>query len=123
MSIRRFNTSARLSQAVVHGGVAYIAGQVSDEPVGKSVAKQAQNILAKVDRLLAEAGTDKSRILFASVWLSDVRFYGDFNLVWDEWVSQGNAPARACVEAALASADYLVEVSVTAALPTMDQVL
>lgn len=117
MSIERFYSTDRLSQAVVHGSVVYLAGQVADQATDKSLALQAQNVLAKIDRLLAAAGTDKSKILSASVWLSDIRFYGDFNSVWDEWVSRGNAPARACVEAALASAEYLVEVSVTAALP------
>ncbi|QRM54312.1 RidA family protein [Sinorhizobium sp. BG8] len=114
MDIKRFETGARMSQAVVHNGTVYLAGQVG--VAGHDVATQTQQALAEVDRLLALAGTDKSRILSAQVWLADMADFSKMNAVWDAWVSAGNAPARATGESKLAAPEYLVEVIVVAAL-------
>jgi len=104
-----------MSQAVVYGGVAHLAGIVADDLV-PSVADQARQILAKIDRLLAMAGSDKTRILKANIWLSDIRRFDEMNTAWDAWVPQGHAPARATVEARLAGPGYLVEIMVEAAV-------
>lgn len=103
-----------MSQAVVHGDTVYLAGQVG-EP-GKSVAEQTRGILASIDRLLAEAGTDKSKILSAQIWLDDMRDFAEMNSVWDAWVDKDNPPARATGGAPLATPDYRVEIIVVAAL-------
>ncbi|MGI0524864.1 RidA family protein [Rhizobium giardinii] len=114
MDIKRFETGPRMSQAVVHNGTVYLAGQVGN--AGDDVATQTKQALAEVDRLLALAGTDKSRILSATVWLADMVDFPKMNAVWDTWASPGNTPARATGEAKLASPEYLVEVIVIAAL-------
>ncbi len=114
MTIKRSKTGARMSQCVVHGDTVYLAGQVADDP-NADVAGQTKQILAKIDGLLAEAGSDKSKLLSATVWLSDIRAFDEMNKVWDAWVSTGNTPARACVEAKLARANLLVEIGVIAA--------
>lgn len=115
MTTKRFKTGARMSQAVTHGGTAYLAGQVADEP-NTDVAGQTRQILAKIEGLLAEAGTDKSKLLSATIWLADIRSFDEMNKIWDGWVSPGNTPARACVEAKLARPQLLVEIGVIAAL-------
>ena len=115
MSIKRIGVGPRMSQAVIHNGIVYLAGQVADKPV-PSAEKQTKQILATIDKLLKQAGTDKSRILKANIWLSDIRFYADMNKAWDAWVSKGNTPARATVESRLATPNYLVEIMVTAAI-------
>lgn len=104
-----------MSQAVVHGGLVYLAGIVADDLV-PSVADQTRQILAKIDRLLAMAGSDKTRILKANIWLSDIRRFDEMNAVWDGWVVPGHPPARATVEARLAGPNYLVEIMVEAAV-------
>jgi Putative translation initiation inhibitor, yjgF family len=104
-----------MSQAVIHGNTVYLAGQVADSP-GAGVAEQTQQVLAKIEGLLAEAGTDKSKLLFANVWLSDISTFGEMNAVWDAWVTPGQPPARACVESKLAHPQLKVEISVVAAL-------
>jgi enamine deaminase RidA (YjgF/YER057c/UK114 family) len=109
MSIKRSKVGARMSQCVVHGDTVYLAGQVADDP-NADVAGQTKQILAKVDGLLAEAGSDKSKLLSATVWLSDIRAFDEMNKVWDAWISPGNTPARACVEAKLARPNLLVEI-------------
>ncbi len=114
MEIKRFETGPRMSQAVVHNGTVYLAGQVGN--AGDDVATQTEQALAEVDRLLALAGTDKSRILNATVWLADISDFSKMNAVWDAWASPGNTPARATGEARLATPEYLVEVIVIAAL-------
>lgn len=101
-----------MSQIVVHGDTIYLAGQVGE---GATVTEQTQDMLASVDRLLAEAGSRRENILQAIVWLADMGDFAEMNAVWDAWVPQGHAPARACGEAKLATPDYLVEVIVTAA--------
>ena len=114
MTIERINVGPRMSQAVIHGGAVYLAGQVADEP-SADVAGQTRQILAKIDRLLTEAGTDKSKLLSANVWLSDISTFDQMNAVWDEWVTPGNPPARACVESRLARPEFKVEIMVVAA--------
>jgi enamine deaminase RidA (YjgF/YER057c/UK114 family) len=113
MSIQRYEVGPRMSQAVVHGGLAYLAGIVADDLV-PSVADQTRQILGKIDRLLAMAGSDKTRILKANIWLSDIRRFDEMNAVWEGWVASGHTPARATVEARLASPGYLVEIMVEA---------
>ena len=115
MSVKRIETGPRMSQAVIHNGVVHLAGVVADDPV-PSVAEQTKQILAKIDRLLATAGSDKSKLLKANIWLTDIRGFDEMNKVWDAWVSTGNTPARATVESRLAGPHYLVEIMVTAAV-------
>jgi enamine deaminase RidA (YjgF/YER057c/UK114 family) len=115
-AIARKHSNHRMSQLVVHGGTAYLAGQIAMENRGQSITKQTEEIMAAIDRLLAEAGTDKMHILSATVWLSDMKDFAEFNTVWDAWVPQGHVPARACVEAKLVAPDFNVEVAVVAAV-------
>ncbi|MQW89190.1 RidA family protein [Sinorhizobium saheli] len=114
MEIKRIETGPRMSQAVVYNNTVYLAGQVGK--AGDDVVTQTKQALAEVDRLLALAGTDKTRILSATVWLADMADFAKMNSVWDAWVPQGHTPARATGEAKLATPEYLVEVIVTAAL-------
>ncbi|WP_309085792.1 RidA family protein [Chelativorans sp.] len=114
MTIERSHTNQRMSQIVKHGGLVYLAGQVASGAPGASVAEQTRDILERIDALLKEAGTDKSRILTATVWLTDIGTFDEMNGVWDAWVPEGHAPARACVEARLAAPQYTVEIMVTA---------
>jgi enamine deaminase RidA (YjgF/YER057c/UK114 family) len=113
-SITRIETGPRMSKAVIHGDTVYLAGIVADDNK-QDVTGQTKQILAEIDRLLALAGTDKSKLLRANIWLSDISTFGQMNAVWDAWVSQGNTPARATVEASLATPDYKVEIMVVAA--------
>ncbi len=115
MSIKYIKPGTRMTQAVVHGSTVYVAGQVAADPVA-DVKKQTQQILAQIDALLAEAATDKSKLLSATIWLTDMRSFGDMNSVWDSWVVAGHTPARATVEAKLAAPQYLVEIAVIAAI-------
>ena len=113
MTITRIETGKRMSMAVVHNGTVYLAGQVGNP--GDDVTAQTRTVLAEIDRLLAAAGTDKSKLITAQIWLSDIATgFAAMNAVWDEWVSPGNAPARYTGEAKLASPEYLVEIIVTA---------
>jgi enamine deaminase RidA (YjgF/YER057c/UK114 family) len=117
MTIKRLHVGQRMSQVVIHGGVAYLAGQVAANTKGKSVTEQTKDILAAIDGLLKEAGTSKAKLLTAQIWLTDMKTFGDMNAVWDAWVSPGNTPARATVQSpALAAPGYDVEIMVTAAL-------
>ena len=111
--IKRIECGARMSEAVVYNGMIWLAGQVG-EP-GTSVTEQTKAILASVDRLLAEAGSDKTRILAAQIWLADIADFAEMNAVWDAWVPAGNCPARATGEAKLAAPEYKVEIIITAA--------
>ena len=115
MSIQRFEVGPRMSQCVVHGNTVYTAGQVAQGARGGSVAEQTRDILATIDQLLSQAGTDKSKLLTANIWLTDISTFEEMNQVWDAWVTPGNPPARACVESKLAHPDYQVEIMVTAA--------
>lgn len=111
--IKRIETGARMSQAVIHNGIVYLAGQVGQP--GASVTDQTREVLAQIDRLLAECGSDKTRILSAQVWMADMANFAEMNAVWDAWVPAGHAPARATGESALATPDYKVEIIVVAA--------
>jgi enamine deaminase RidA (YjgF/YER057c/UK114 family) len=115
MTIERMQKGARMSQIVVHGDVVYLAGQVALEAPNRSATAQTQDILARIDTLLAEAGTNKSRLLSATIWLTDIRYFDEMNAVWDSWIDPANPPARACVESNLAMPKYDVEIMVTAA--------
>jgi enamine deaminase RidA (YjgF/YER057c/UK114 family) len=116
MSITRIGAGKRMSQAVIHGGKAYLAGVVAEAAAGKSVQEQTKDILAQIDAILKEAGTDKTRILKANIWLSDIATFSQMNEAWDAWVVQGHTPARATVESKLAAPDLDVEIMVEAAL-------
>ena len=115
MAIERKQVGPRMSGAVVHGNTVYLAGQVAHKAAGKSVTEQTQEILATIDALLAECGTSKQNILSANIWLSDMSTFAEMNAVWDAWVSPGNTPARATVQARLAAPQFTVEIMVTAA--------
>ena len=112
MTIRRIDVGPRMSDIVIHNNTVYLAGQVGD---GATVAEQTKDILARVDAALAKAGTDKSKLLSANIWITDMANFAEMNAVWDAWVSPGNTPARATVEAGLATPDYKVEIMVVAA--------
>ena len=115
MKIERHETGPRMSKAVIHGDTVYLAGLVADSPKGKGVAQQTESILSQIDGFLAMAGTDKTKLLSANIWITDMAHFAEMNSVWDAWVSPGNTPARATVEAKLASPDYKVEIMVVAA--------
>lgn len=114
--IKRIAPGNRMSQAVAYGNLVFLAGQVALRAPGTSVADQTRDILARTDELLAEAGTDKSKLLSASIWLSDIATFNEMNEVWDAWVAPGNTPARACVESKLAAPQYTVEIAVIAGI-------
>jgi enamine deaminase RidA (YjgF/YER057c/UK114 family) len=114
-AIERRQTDRRMSQIVCRGGLVFLAGQVAKGAPGASVAEQTRDILARIDALLAEAGSDRTKILQATIWLADISTFDEMNAVWDAWVPEGHAPARACVEARLARPEYTVEIAVVAA--------
>jgi enamine deaminase RidA (YjgF/YER057c/UK114 family) len=114
MSIERKYVGPRLSQMVIHGDTIYLAGIVADHPV-PDVAGQTGQILDKIDQYLKEAGSDKTKMLSATIWLADIRYYDEMNSVWDKWVPRDAAPARACIEGRLAAPKYLVEIRIVAA--------
>jgi enamine deaminase RidA (YjgF/YER057c/UK114 family) len=115
MSIERKEVGPRMSQIVIHGDTVYLAGIVAHANKGKSVTEQTREILTTIDNYLAQAGTDKRKLLKANLWITDMANFAEMNAVWDAWVSPGNTPARACVEAKLAAPDYKVEIMVVAA--------
>lgn len=115
MKVERHEVGPRMSQVVIHGDTVYLAGVVAEKSGGKSVTDQTKEILATIDSHLAKAGTDKSKLLTANIWITDMKNFAAMNAVWDAWVSPGNTPARATVEAGLATPDYLVEIMVVAA--------
>ena len=110
--IERIETGQRMSKIVKHNGVAYLCGQVGD---GASVAEQTRDCLARIDALLAKAASSREDILQAIIWLSDMADFAEMNEVWDAWIPEGHAPARACGEAKLARAELKVEIIITAA--------
>lgn len=114
--IKRIEPGTRMSQAVVYGNMVVTAGQVAQRAPGASVADQTRDILAKIDELLAEAGTSKENAIQATIWLSDIGTFAEMNDVWDAWVAPGCAPVRACVESKLAAPQFTVEIQVSAAL-------
>ncbi len=111
--IERHQPSARMSKIVIHNGVAYLYGQVGS---GEDVAEQTADCLSRIDALLKEAGSDRAHMLQAIIWLSDMADFAEMNAVWDAWVPEGHAPARACGEAKLARDALKVEIIVTAAV-------
>lgn len=113
--IQRIEANPRLSAAVVHNGIVYVSGQVPDT-LHATVEVQTREILAKIDRLLTSAGTDKTRLLMVNVWLADIITFDDMNRSWEAWLPRGMAPARATVEARIANPGYRVEIACTAAL-------
>ena len=115
MSVERHETGPRMSQVVIHGNTVYLAGVVARQNQGKSVTEQTKEILSTIDGHLAKAGTDKSKLLSANIWITDMATFNEMNAVWDGWVSPGNTPARATVEAKLAAPGYKVEIMVVAA--------
>jgi len=113
--IQRFDVGARLSEMAVHNGTAYLAGQIPEDAT-QDVQGQTRQVLAAIDALLQRAGTDKSRILMAQVFLAELTDFPAFNSVWDSWVPSGHAPPRATVQAALADPRWKLEIVVTAAV-------
>ncbi|MHA6494821.1 RidA family protein [Pseudomonas borbori] len=117
MSLQRLRTETRYSEIVIHNGTVYLAGQLADDYSG-DIVQQTRETLANIDRMLDEAGTDKTRILSVTIYLKDMACdYAGLNQAWDAWVAPGAAPARACVEAALYDPHVLVEMTVVAAQP------
>jgi enamine deaminase RidA (YjgF/YER057c/UK114 family) len=106
MTIQRFETGPRMSQVVVHGDTVYLAGIVAHATAGESVTKQTQEILSIIDGHLAKAGSNKSKLLSATIYITDMKNFAEMNAVWDGWVSPGNTPARATVEVNLAGPKY-----------------
>ena len=115
MTIQRIKPGPRMSGAVVHGNTVYLAGQVANQSAGQSVTEQTKEILVDHRQPAAEAGTDKSKLLMVNIWLTDMSTFQEMNAVWDAWVSAGNTPARATVEAKLAAPAFKVEIAVIAA--------
>ena len=115
MTITRLESDQRMSQAVIHNGTVYLAGQVGTP--GDDTPTQTREILAEIERLLAVAGTDKSRLLHATIWLADMADFAAMNAVWDAWIGDRNPPTRATGHVKLASPDYRVEIIAVAALP------
>jgi enamine deaminase RidA (YjgF/YER057c/UK114 family) len=112
--IKRFDVGPRMSEMAVHNGVAYLAGQVADDAT-QDIGGQTRQVLAAIDALLARAGSDKSRILRAQIFLVDLAEFAAMNAVWESWVVPGHTPARATVQAALARPEWKLEIVVTAA--------
>jgi enamine deaminase RidA (YjgF/YER057c/UK114 family) len=115
-TIQRIEAGARMSEAVIYGGKLYSAGVIADKTAGKSVFEQTAEVLEQIDAMLAQAGSDKTRILKANIWLTDISTFPEMNRAWDAWVVAGQAPARATVEAKLFSPEYNVEIMIEAAL-------
>ena len=113
MSISRHHIDQRMSQIVTHGDTVYLAGQIAND-FNVSITIQTEQVLQIIDALLGEVGSDKSKILSAQIWLANIGHFSEMNQVWDAWVPDGCAPARACIEARLASPDWLVEIGIVA---------
>ena len=116
MTIQRIGVGKRMSEAVIYGGVVRTAGFVADKTAGKSVKEQTAEILSLIDATLKQAGTDKTKLLKANIWLTDIGSFAQMNEAWDAWVSQGNTPARATVESKLAAPGLDVEIMIEAAV-------
>lgn len=114
MTIRRLHAGRTLSEVAIHRGTVYLAGQVAEDCTQK-IAGQTREVLGHIDRLLAEAGSDRSRILMCQIYLANMEDFAGMNAVWNEWIADGHAPPRATVEAGLARPEWLVEMVVTAA--------
>lgn len=116
MALKRIGAGKRMSAAVIHNGMVYLAGFTPEMALGKSVAEQTRDILAQIDETLKAAGTNKSNIVKANIWLTDIKTWAEMNSVWDTWVTPGQTPARATVEAKLAAPGIDVEIMVEAAI-------
>ena len=116
MALKRINPGKRMSEAVIHNGMAYLAGFVAETAKGRSVREQTADILAQIDATLKKAGTNKSNIVKANIWLTDIATFAEMNEAWDAWVTLGLTPARATVESKLAAPGYDVEIMVEAAV-------
>jgi enamine deaminase RidA (YjgF/YER057c/UK114 family) len=114
-TIERFDVGPRLSEMAIFNNVAYLAGQVPED-VSLDIVGQTAQVLAVIDALLARAGSDKTRILMAQIYLADISDFAGMNLAWERWVASGHTPPRATIEATLAKAEYRVEIVVTAAI-------
>jgi enamine deaminase RidA (YjgF/YER057c/UK114 family) len=114
MEIKRLHVGKTLSEIAVHNGTVYLAGQIAED-LTQNIDGQTREVLGHIDRLLAEAGSDKSRILMCQIYIADMKDFPEMNAVWNEWVAEGNSPPRATVEAKLAKPEWLVEMVVTAA--------
>jgi enamine deaminase RidA (YjgF/YER057c/UK114 family) len=114
MKVERFHIGPRLSEMAIHHGTVYLAGQIAED-ASQDMVGQTNQVLASIDRLLAEAGTDKTRILMAQIIITDMRLFADLNKAWEAWVVAGHTPPRATIEAKLATPKHLVEIIVTAA--------
>ncbi|GIZ52486.1 RidA family protein [Noviherbaspirillum aridicola] len=115
MDIKRLHVGRTLSEAAIHNGVVYLAGQIAED-LTQNIEGQTREVLRHIDRLLAEAGSDKSRILMCQIFIADLKDFEGMNAVWNEWVAEGNSPPRATVQASLVKPEWLVEMVVTAAL-------
>ena len=115
MAVQRFHTGKRMSDAVTCNGIVWLAGQVADDTT-QDAAGQTRQVLAAIDRLLGDVGTDKTNLLSANIFLADMADFAAMNSVWDAWVADAGKPARATVQAALARPEWKVEIVVTAAL-------
>ncbi|HUO54165.1 MAG TPA: RidA family protein [Rhodoblastus sp.] len=115
-TLKRLKPGKRMSQAVIRGNAVYLAGQVAEKTAGQSVREQTAEILAEIDALLAEAGTDKTKIMMATIYLADIATFAEMNDVWDGWVVEGETPARATVEAKLVAPQYKVEIAIVATI-------
>jgi len=115
MSITRKHTRSRMSQIVIHGDTVYLAGQVASD-TSANISVQTEQVLEIIDQLLAEVGSDNSNLLSAQIWLASMGHFAEMNQVWDAWIPEGHAPARACIEARLAAPEYLVEIGIIAAV-------
>lgn len=113
MSIRRLHSNARMSEAVTCNGMVFLAGQVADDAT-QDIGGQTRQVLAAIDRLLSEAGTDKTQLVSAQIFLADIAEFPGMNAVWDAWIADAGKPARATVQARLAKPDWKVEIVVTA---------
>jgi enamine deaminase RidA (YjgF/YER057c/UK114 family) len=116
MTLKRIGAGKRMSDAVIHGNMVYLSGFVAEAAKGKSVKEQTADILGQIDETLKQAGTDKTRIVKANIWLTDIKTWAEMNEAWDAWVVAGQTPARATVESKLAGPGYDVEIMVEAAI-------
>ena len=116
MTIKRIGAGNRMSEAVIHGGKAYLSGFVAEAAKGKSVKEQTKDILGQIDDVLKQAGSDKTKILKANIWLTDIKTWAEMNEAWDAWVVPGQTPARATVESKLAAPGLDVEIMVEAVI-------
>lgn len=115
MEIKRLGTNQRMSKAVIHGNTVYFCGQVAKDRTA-GIKDQTKTTLEKIEELLSSVGSDKTKILSATIYLKDIGLFKEMNEVWDAWIEEGFAPARTCVEAKMASPELLIEITVTAAI-------